>query len=469
MNSELLRIFNENDIIVSEDVELNDIDPFHLLKFLKENNISFVDSEVLERIKLELYNKNQNEFEVNSPQLSIFSGSAEEWSALLSDRYDRLRRILSSNYKIPVSAIGNLKEIGNVNVIGIIGEVKEKDGSFLFELEDPTGSVYCITTEEFLIRDAVVLVKGKFTGKFIMADEIVYPNSFKAERAKSNFEGYGAFISDIHVGSKLFAREEFSRFIKWINGEIEEYKEIASKIRYLFILGDAVDGVGVYPDQQEEIETTDVKSEYLMLANYLSKIRKDIKIFMIPGNHDSSHNALPQPPVSKEFAAPLYKIPNLILLYNPSFLTLKQPSIKVTLYHGNSIHYYVDNYPKFAKMTREDIASILKILLMTRHLAPSFGSAQVLPSKKDYLIIDEVPDILGIGDTHKAFITTYKNTIILNSGCWQYKTKYMAKFNIEPDLGKVPLVNLSDFDYTILDFSNERIKVFEEGINIKVK
>lgn len=40
-------------------------------------------------------------------------------------------------------------------------------------------------------------------------------------------------------------------------------------------------------------------------------------------------------------------------------------------------------------MDPDDIENIMKIMLKSRHLAPSHGSTQILPLPKDYLVIDE--------------------------------------------------------------------------------
>ena len=76
--------------------------------------------------------------------------------------------------------------------------------------------------------------------------------------------------------------EDFGRFLKWINCELgnESQKQIASKVKYIFILGDLVDGCGVYPDQEKELVIKDIKEQYKACADFLSKIPKKIKLII---------------------------------------------------------------------------------------------------------------------------------------------------------------------------------------------
>ena len=56
----------------------------------------------------------------------------------------------------------------------------------------------------------------------------------------------------------------------------DEQKEIAKKTKYLFLVGDLVDGVGIHPRQYEELDIKDIRDQYTKLADYLKKIPKHI-------------------------------------------------------------------------------------------------------------------------------------------------------------------------------------------------
>ena len=75
----------------------------------------------------------------------------------------------------------------------------------------------------------------------------------------------------------------------------EAQKELASQVKYVFVVGDLVDGVGIYPGKDKELTITDIYSQYEECATLLAKIPKHIKIIVCPGNHDAMRVAEPQP------------------------------------------------------------------------------------------------------------------------------------------------------------------------------
>ena len=279
-------------------------------------------------------------------------------------------------------------------------------------------------------------------------------------------DSYALFLSDIHVGSKLFAKEPIEKFIKWINGEIEEYMEIAKLTKFIIITGDLVDGIGVYPDQEKELNITDLKEQYSALYSFLDRIPKHIKILISQGNHDATHIAEPQPRLDAFFGGDLYKLENAVFLSNPYQVNLVVSGHKTNLlgYHGFSITYYVNTISKYNKMTTEDVAAIMKLQLKSRHLAPTHGSTQVIPLTQDYLVIDETPDIYAAGHIHKTLVSKYKETILINASCWQHQTSYQKKYGVDPEVAKVPVVNLKTKESQILDFLGEKVQIYRKGI-----
>ena len=146
------------------------------------------------------------------------------------------------------------------------------------------------------------------------------PHHRKATRAGSDV--YAAFISDIHIGSKTFLADAFSRFIDWLSNQHEDGSVVAERIRYLVIAGDVVDGVGVYPGQENDLKETNIVKQYDLFAEYISRIPKHIKVFVSPGNHDACRQALPQFAVSKEYAPKLYEMENVTMLGDPAVVRL---------------------------------------------------------------------------------------------------------------------------------------------------
>ncbi|MDY7082019.1 MAG: DNA polymerase II small subunit, partial [Halobacteria archaeon] len=63
-----------------------------------------------------------------------------------------------------------------------------------------------------------------------------------------------ALVSDIHVGSENFVGDRWREFTDWLSTQEE--------IEYLMVAGDLVEGVGVYPGQDEELTIVDIYDQY---------------------------------------------------------------------------------------------------------------------------------------------------------------------------------------------------------------
>jgi DNA polymerase II small subunit len=274
---------------------------------------------------------------------------------------------------------------------------------------------------------------------------------------------YAIFISDTHIGSKVFKKDEFLRFIDWINLKFpdKKQKEIASKVKYLFIVGDVVEGVGIFPSQEADVEIKDIYLQYEEAYKYLSLIRKDICIIITPGNHDPMRIAEPQPMHYKDYAKKLYELENVIFLSSPSLVSIAKKDnfegIDVLLYHGFSIPYYADSVPSIRKsggLNRSDL--VMKYFLERRHLAPTHKSNQFIPDTDyDHLVISRVPDIFATGHIHKVSVLNYKNVSCINCSCWLGATDYQLKLGIYPQPCRALLVNLQSRAVNILKFGQD--------------
>ena len=253
--------------------------------------------------------------------------------------------------------------------------------------------------------------------------------------------------------------ENFLKFIDYLRGNVSGTEEEVKKIKYIFIVGDLVAGVGNYPGQEEEITLPDLESHFEKAAEYLSKIPKDKKIIISPGNHDGVRIMEPQPFFSEKYAWPLYELDNVILTTNPATVNIGADSEKgfkgfdVLMYHGFSYFYYADNiYPLMIAEAKYNPEIILKYLLKNRHLAPTHSSTQYFPSEKDTHIIRDVPDIILSGHIHKSAVSYYNNILCISVSGWESMTEYMEKRGAKPDFCKVPLLNLKTRAIKILDF-----------------
>ena len=394
------------------------------------------------------------------------------------NRFSVLRSILQSRIELDnLVSINKIFGRQNVSIIGMVcGKRVTKNKNIILELEDLTGKISVLAnmnkevyeTAKNVLLDDVIAVKGTGDREIIFVNNIFYPDAKINEKIKLDREEYAAFSSDFHVGSKMFLEENLLRFIDWLNGDSgdERQRQEALKVKYLFLCGDNIDGVGVYPGQEALLNIKDIKQQYKKLAEILNKIRKDVTIVMCPGQHDGVRIAEPQPVLSKEYAAPLFELENLILVSNPALVEVANDfgrGIRVLMYHGASFHFLISEIESLRiARAHDNPAKVVKEVLKRRHLASFHSSVSYNPNGvEDQLVIKEIPDIIATGDLHRPEIDVYNNILIIASSCWQSITPFEEKVGNHPDPCKVPLINLKTRQIKILDFSDEKSK--EEG------
>ncbi|PIN90951.1 hypothetical protein COU60_01255 [Candidatus Pacearchaeota archaeon CG10_big_fil_rev_8_21_14_0_10_34_76] len=381
-------------------------------------------------------------------------------------RYHQLQGILMDRPELQnlISINKISRERNSFNIIGIVSEKrKTKNGNLIVKFEDMTGSISalfkkdgdCFVTAEELQMDDVVAVKASGNNEMIFGHEIIFPDVFK-DKVKFDEEVCIGFISDVHTGSAKHLGEEFKRFLEWIKSD----DELAKKIKYLFFVGDNVDGVGVFPGQESLLKLTSLKEQYNLLASYLKEIPSDITMFMCPGQHDSVRVPEPQPVIDNYYGEALYEIPNLVLVSNPSTIKIleKDKVFKVLMYHGASIHTFINEITELRMLKAHKCpAKAVKHMLKRRHLAPMHGvstSIVYVPNaKKDPLVISEAPDVLCTGEVHRLDIENYHGVLIITGSCWQAQTDFEEKVGNIPDPCKVPVLNLKTRELKILDFT----------------
>ena len=312
-----------------------------------------------------------------------------------------------------------------------------------------------------IVLDEVLGIVGVSGDNILFSNNIVFPDvPLNKEFKKSPDEVYAIFLSDLHVGSNNFLPDEFNQMTEWLNGNIgnEGHKDIAKKIKYIFIVGDLIDGLGIYPGQEEELIIKDIKEQYKECARLLKKIPSHIQLIICPGNHDAMRIAEPQLELYKDFAKDLWDMPNTIMVSNPSLVNIHSsedfPGFDVLMYHGYSFDYYVANVDSIRNNGGYDRADlIMQFLLQKRHLAPTHTSTLYIPDvKRDPLVIEKIPDIFATGHIHKSIIQNYKNITLVCGSCWQSKTLFQEKVGHNPEPARVPILNLQTRQFKILKF-----------------
>jgi DNA polymerase II small subunit len=344
-----------------------------------------------------------------------------------------------------------------VHFIGMITDVNTtKKGNTLVDLEDETGEVKIFINKDEpqlklkLLNDEVIGVSGETNPKLgmVMTKRIIRPmppRSRIVNRADDDVEA--VFISDIHVGSTEFLENDWNYFVKWLNGSVELPGNVTSeKVRYLVVAGDLVDGIGVYPGQQEELVIPDIFEQYRTLANYISEIRDDIKIILAPGNHDAVRPAEPQPALGEEYQK--FFRSGTMFIGNPSYLSLH--GVEILVYHGRSFDDIVKYIPA---ATYTNPISPMKEMMMRRHLVPIWGErTPIAPEHFDSLLIDRLPDVFVTGHVHTAGCERVNDMLFINASSWQDQTSFQKTLNFNPDPCKAFLVNLHSVRGTELNF-----------------
>ena len=353
----------------------------------------------------------------------------------------------------------------NFTLIGMVTEKRTtKNKNLIIKFEDLTGEINalvklgkdCFKDAAELQLDDVVALKCSGSSEIVFVQDVIYPESILTNKIKFNEDSCVAFISDIHVGSNKFLAKEFESFIYWLDSD----NELAKKIKYIFIVGDTVDGIGVFPGQERVLDLNSLKDQYDVLASYLKKVPKRITMFMCPGQHDASRVPEPQPIVDKFYAGALYDVENLILVSNPCTVKLIEgiKEFNILMYHGASIHSFINNIEELRLIkAHKHPAKAVKHMLKRRHLAPSHGvSASIVyvpNSEKDPLVISQIPDILCTGEVHRLDVERHNGVLILTGSCWQAQTEFEEKIGNIPDPCKVPVYNLKTHELKILDFT----------------
>lgn len=440
-----------------------------------------LNNEIVEDVKIELLKENVPEQKENNViVLKHFNEDGckrdtQDFVSYFKSRYENLKKFLENRQGLDnvtsIARILSKTEKEEVSLIGLVYDKKvTKNGNVMLVLEDTTGLIHVLVNKNRkelmnivndVVLDEVIGVKGLLGDKIIFSNSIVLPDIFLDNKLKkSEDEVYAAFIGDLHIGSRMFLLKEFLRFINWLNMEEGEdiQKEIAKKVKYLFILGDVVDGIGIYPEQDRELIIQDIYEQYSACARLLKKIRKDIKIIICPGDHDASRISEPQPFLNKEFTKDLYEMENVIMVNNPGTVNIHASEnfdgFNILLYHGRSFIYYISNIDSIRnKGGFNGVDLTMSLLLQKRHLAPSHGSSLYIPYKnEDPLIINKTPDIFVSAHLHKTNVGSYHNILTISCSCWQSKTSLQEKIGHNPDPCKVPIVNLKTREIKILRF-----------------
>lgn len=463
MSSEILRRFLENGFQLHPEA-LKLICSQESPERIAERVIASLDSSVLvvqpEHVFPFIRERREDGLKIlESFTSSSSNASVENFHRYFLSRYEKLRRIIEQRgiRGRDISTIGRVSKGSEVTLIGMINDIREtSSGNILIELEDQSGAVTAVITKEsecferakLLVRDEVVALRGIKQSDLLIVRELIEPD-VRVQRLR-NVQKVSSgilFLSDIHVGSNTFLKEEWEKLISWINGENgnESQRALAEKIEYIIVAGDLVDGVGIYPNQDRELEILDVYHQYEAAAELFERIPRKIRLIISPGNHDAVRQAEPQPPLPDEIQELFPK--NTVFISNPSMIEIH--GLKILIYHGRSLD---DIAPLIPGAYRNPHVVMIE-LLKKRHLSPIYGEKVPLaPEEEDHLVISETPDVLHCGHVHTVGVGSYRGIYLINSGTWQDQTEFQKRMNIVPTPATAVFMNLQDLSPKILRF-----------------
>ncbi len=400
------------------------------------------------------------------PKITVFRN-------LFLDRYQTLSRILLENLEPETTVLKynlQLEEIPHQRAGILIGMIHDTQvlhtNRFVIQLEDHLSghTTKCVIVKECpsfpeyrrILRDSVIGVSGVLPKNFheghltaFWGKDIIRP-SFRAHHfAISEPSTKVLCLSDIHIGSKRFSNRLFSRLVAYLNEKVNipDFPFSAANISSIIIAGDLVEGTGVVTKEDSKLSIDSFEVQYEQLTKLLNEIPKRITIFTIPGEHDASQLAIPQPAIDKKIGKSLYSLPNVKNHGNPLRLTIN--GMKFLIFHAQSCE---NSFHRLLKIEQTSLINGFKELLEYRHLSPEYGSfAAYAPYSKDYLVINEIPDVLVTGHFHQAGKEIYKGVRIATCGTFKNPHKTTEKTYALTSVGVFPVIDTGTGEITMID------------------
>ncbi|MEM2227099.1 MAG: DNA-directed DNA polymerase II small subunit [Candidatus Bathyarchaeia archaeon] len=398
-------------------------------------------------------------------------GGPEDFSSLFRSRFDALSKILrrrvDARDAIGIAEALEAKKGDPVKFIAMVYERAERERGLVISVEDPEASAAVLIPKDrrelfdlamAIPLDQVVCISGKRgAGDLFIAEEILLPDVPDRRVEPPGIPLSAVLLSDLHVGSRTFMEGPFKRFLAWLRGDLGggDLRALARAVKYVIIAGDIVDGVGVYPDHERDLAVPDLYKQYERAAELLEGIPDYVELIIVPGNHDPVRQALPQPPIPRDYAEPLLEARPVMNLGNPAELSIH--GLRFLVYHGRSLDDLMASAP--GPEGRKPEAG-MELLLRCRHLSPQYGGkTPIAPIREDALVIGEPPDVFQAGHVHIFGLGSYRGTRLVNCGAWQSQTDYQRRMGLEPTPCIAPILSFADFNLQRIDFSSEALEL----------
>ncbi len=407
---------------------------------------------------------------IRTPEQVYIDDTAEAFRNYFVDRYLRIKKILLKKGLSNIITTRSIKSAkrGDHLILIVREKYKSRGGAGIIVGEDLEGETTLVVPLEgnlalkfkHIFLDTVLAFRiSRVLNQYCMIDDIIFPEIPRIrERHHANDNIKVAIIGDLHIGSKVFLKNQFENFISFLSGKHHDrdMRELATEIRFVIINGDIVDGVGVYPEQKKELEIVDIYKQYEIAADYISQLPEDKEVIILPGNHDAAGKFIPQPPIPREVAEDLYKLSNVKMLGNPSLIRIE--NVNVLIYHG----YGLEHIAAYMGLGLDEPTKVLIELLRSRHLMPQWGKIPIAPIIPDHLCIDDIPDILVTSHLHIADIRiTAGGILLVSTGAFQGLTTWQKQLGISPTVGVVPIVDLKNYRTIVLNCNGEECSIID--------
>jgi DNA polymerase II small subunit len=398
---------------------------------------------------------------IHYPEETRSIGTSDGYIDYFNSRLIQLKSIIKQRVDvrdaIPLSQAAKLPLNTKFKTIGMVTSKSARRNRLFLDIEDKdTLATVLVSGNEAvkkgleILEDQVICIDGvRYREDLIIANDLIWPDVPMHEIRRSDENVSVVFIGDAHIGSKYFRRDLFEKFIRWMNQDLgpEPSQDLASQVKYLVIAGDLVDGIGIYPEQLDELTITNQNAQYAEAAKWLAQLPDHIETIIIPGNHDAVRRSLPQPAIPKEYASELHSNPRIHMAPNPVPLSLN--GVKVFVAHGTALTDILGSTPGH---NFHNPITAVELLVKCRHIAPTYGqSAPIAPEKVDRLVIKDLPDVVLMGHIHIHEVKRYKGITLISSGCFQDQTPFQKRMNLVPTPGVISVFNLKTHNEIPLD------------------
>jgi DNA polymerase II small subunit len=409
-----------------------------------------------------LAGEHDGQIQVLDDQPSEPSGDFEGFVEYFRSRFRKidgvLRRRIDVRDAVTIGSTLKMPLKSKVKVIGIVTNKRVSGTRIFLDMEDDEDSITVLASDSETVRkglsilnDQVICVDAmKYKQDLLIANDFIWPDIPSRPPRRSETPLCAAMLADVHVGSVHFQKELFTRFLEWMKMEVgpPQSRRLASRVKYVVIAGDLVDGIGVYPNQLDELDITDVREQYEAAARLLSELPDYVEVIILPGNHDAVRRSLPQPPIPRQYAEGLHDDDRVHLFGNPSRILLN--GVEAYIGHGKALDDILSQIPG---MGFQNPIGGMELLLRCRHVAPIYGaSTPIAPETEDGLVISSTPDIFQMGHIHVQGYKKYKGTTLVSAGSWQDQTPFQKRVNLTPTVGVASIVDLQTHQVAALDF-----------------